>query len=654
MNRIYISLRDIPTTRLQLGFEGENDHTQVIFDGTLLYARYPSAVASMTVKSPSGGLYPKTLVQSGNKLAWTITASDCAKFGSGQYQLTFTSGTEVIKTYIGSFSVNASLLGSGDPPDPVEDWLQEAQEALDAFEQDVTDAEAWAVGTRDGEPVESTDPAYHNNSKYYSKQAKTIEQTIETTGAAQVSAIEAKGEEVLESIPSDYTALSEDVDELYAIKAPAIECSASGSIATFTDGADDMPLKSMSVAIEPVQEGEGDPSPENVRPITGFTGVKVTRTGKNLFGGTLMRDGIKASLPSATIDEETKTIAYNAGTTVKVSGFTTAAGLTGKFKENTAYTIILTGANQTTQGANFRIFYTDGSYIQPEVFPETNVKYTFVITTSSAKTLHSIRKANSSGRTRIYYEESGIFEGDLTADDFVPYEGESYDIEFPSEPGTVYGGTLDVVTGVLTVDRLKKQVLSTDVVNESSSVAHRYYTNTNYVTGIAPHTTMLLCDAFKVTNQSTKVGEAYVSEARQAIFNTNFSALSEFKSWIDTNGLSFIYQLATPLTYILTPQEVRTLLGVNNIFSDAGNVSVTYPADTKAYIDNQIANTRKLIAGIETDFTASKAYAVGDMLIIGNDLYKAIASIASGATITVGTNVTKTTVAEQLIALANA
>lgn len=214
MNRIYISLRDIPTTRLQLGFEGENDHTQVIFDGTLLYARYPSAVASMTVKSPSGGLYPKTLVQSGNKLAWNITASDCAKAGSGQYQLTFTSGTEVIKTYIGSFSVDSSLLGSGDPPDPVEDWLQEAQEALDAFEQDVSDSEAWAVGTRDGDPVGSTDPAYHNNSKYYAEQAGAIEQTIESTGAEQVAAIEAKGEEVLESIPSDYTELSDGVSDL--------------------------------------------------------------------------------------------------------------------------------------------------------------------------------------------------------------------------------------------------------------------------------------------------------------------------------------------------------------------------------------------------------------------------------------------------------
>lgn len=35
------------------------------------------------------------------------------------------------------------------------------------------DAEAWAVGTKNGTPVESTDPAYHNNAKYLAEQAST-------------------------------------------------------------------------------------------------------------------------------------------------------------------------------------------------------------------------------------------------------------------------------------------------------------------------------------------------------------------------------------------------------------------------------------------------------------------------------------------------
>ena len=40
---------------------------------------------------------------------------------------------------------------------------------------------------------------------------------------------------------------------------------------------------SVQASWEPRQEGEGDPSPENVRPITGMDSVKVTRCGKNLL-----------------------------------------------------------------------------------------------------------------------------------------------------------------------------------------------------------------------------------------------------------------------------------------------------------------------------------------------------------------------------------
>ena len=35
----------------------------------------------------------------------------------------------------------------------------------------VRQSEAWAVGTKDGEPVSSSDETYHNNSKYYAGQA---------------------------------------------------------------------------------------------------------------------------------------------------------------------------------------------------------------------------------------------------------------------------------------------------------------------------------------------------------------------------------------------------------------------------------------------------------------------------------------------------
>ena len=51
-------------------------------------------------------------------------------------------------------------------------------------------AEAWAVGTRDGDPVSSTDETYHNNSKYYSDRA-LISETNAAASEANAAASEA-------------------------------------------------------------------------------------------------------------------------------------------------------------------------------------------------------------------------------------------------------------------------------------------------------------------------------------------------------------------------------------------------------------------------------------------------------------------------------
>ena len=69
-----------------------------------------------------------------------------------------------------------------------------------------SDAEAYAVGTRGGEDVGSTDPTYHNNAKYYAEQAGS------SAEAAAQSAEDAQ--DVLDSIPEDYSQLSADVGDL--------------------------------------------------------------------------------------------------------------------------------------------------------------------------------------------------------------------------------------------------------------------------------------------------------------------------------------------------------------------------------------------------------------------------------------------------------
>ena len=71
------------------------------------------------------------------------------------------------------------------------------------------------------------------------------------------------------------------------------------------------------------------------------------------------------------------------------------------------------------------------------------------------------------------------------------------------------------------------------------------------------------------------------------IRDDDYTDKTEFKTAMD--GIQLVYDLATPITYHLTPQEVRTLLGTNNVWSDAGSVAVTYKADVQLYIDKRIS-----------------------------------------------------------------
>lgn len=42
-----------------------------------------------------------------------------------------------------------------------------------------------------------------------------------------------------------------------------------------------------------------------------------------------------------------------------------------------------------------------------------------------------------------------------------------------------------------------------------------------------------------------------------------------------TIGAQVVYMLDTPTTYTLTPEQIKSLVGTNTIFSNAGNISVT-------------------------------------------------------------------------------
>lgn len=119
----------------------------------------------------------------------TMTTDDgttyTADVGSLIKTYTFTDSTEIDFTVTtdasGNKTVTAALVAGSITGDKLEpNYLANCQSAANSASGSATaadgsaeDSEAWAVGERNGVPVPSSDPTYHNNSKYWSQQAPT-------------------------------------------------------------------------------------------------------------------------------------------------------------------------------------------------------------------------------------------------------------------------------------------------------------------------------------------------------------------------------------------------------------------------------------------------------------------------------------------------
>ena len=123
------------------------------------------------------------------------------------------------------------------------------------------------------------------------------------------------------------------------------------------------------------------------------------------------------------------------------------------------------------------------------------------------------------GRTGV-----SVFVGPTTAQ----ADATTYAVDWTTEAGTVYGGTDEVVGGVLTDEWAEIPSYNGETITEPwmSSMDE-------YAPGATP-----------------------------------------------TTGAQVVYKLATPITYQLTPTQVAVLAGTNNVWSTGDSVSVTYTKDT--------------------------------------------------------------------------
>ena len=58
--------------------------------------------------------------------------------------------------------------------------------------------------------------------------------------------------------------------------------------------------------------------------------------------------------------------------------------------------------------------------------------------------------------------------------------------------------------------------------------------------------------------------------------DSRFSTASDFQASLENEPIEIVYPLPTPVTYTLSASSLNSLLGVNNVWADAGDVEVRF------------------------------------------------------------------------------
>jgi len=393
------------------------------------------------------------------------------------------------------------------------------------------------------------------------------------TAAASVSSSAAQITQNASDISELTRQLSDETTGLDT-KAPVILETASGAIASFDDGADGMPVKKLVAQIEPVQEGTGDPSPDNVRPISGWTGAEIEQAGINIW------------------DEEWDRGYIDEGEFTQYPAYVRSKH---KFRIDGGKTYYFACSRSGTLGNTGITFYdTNGDFISLIVIP-VNIAFT----------------APAKAEMMAFFVPPSWYIGDYANDisincpatdtEYHPYTGNQISVTFPE---TIYGGEDEVISGKLMDTKFVHAFDGTEDITKVQMPEG----NTGKVYQYAP----FVPDKYGRLSLQDKISSAYpyeiiVNIADQSnytwiiagvngvlrIRDDRFGTLEQFKAYLAemyAAGTPVVvgFDRANPIEYTVESQELNTLYGTNNIWSSTGDTSVEYCADTKLYIDNKI------------------------------------------------------------------
>lgn len=290
----------------------------------------------------------------------------------------------------------------------------------------------------------------------------------------------------------------------------------------------------------------------NICPISGHTEASVQRDGKNLLDipdKTLSSSGWAIAQASPiSVDAGTYTLTYD------FSG--TANSSTLVFYDENNVEIARGNSNSTINGRN----------TNKVVLPQ--------------KAYYFNMYSNAVGTYTNFMFESGE-----DATPYVPYSGKTYTILFKDAQGqtiTVYGSDLEVKNGTLKVNRaLIEYDGSEDETWAFTDAEHVAYiaVSTPAKYGQTPIANWLK-GRYTVSYRSLSNGEfAFSIDGGYANYMnmrvTSIDNLASWKTYLASNPLQVCYELATPLTIQLTPQQIQLLQGQNTLTASTGQISVT-------------------------------------------------------------------------------
>ena len=349
--------------------------------------------------------------------------------------------------------------------------------------------------------------------------------------------------------------------------------SASGAIASFSDGADGVPVKSCVVSFLP-SGGGGTPSAPVA--ITGVSGLSVTRADKPITSNMFESGSFSENKPVGTSYDDMK-ITNTSRSRVKELIPVSSSGFTISCKT----------------GYNLFLCYFDNNALYKETY-DGWLNSKLVTQTDGYYVAVDFRRSDN---------------GTIQASDFENAQiliKTSSDVVVTDTFGqTIYGGSRDLTKDKASVTYVKKTFDGTE--------NWRAYTNQNGVFLVLSDMKSSLygdgvCNIFTTAHSASDVtslsmtfgvnnGVIYINR----LFDGAISGVTDvasWKTWLTNNTCEVAYELATPTEITgLTPHEIDTLYGDNNIYADTGTTTVEYRADIDLAL-NALQGSRSLSASL--------------------------------------------------------